>query len=94
MTKTVHHLWNSYGIVFFLALLTDFWLAATAWFVNHDYPVLLFLFNATYPAINTVGLMKLVEAKDPKHRWRLMFVTGLGYGVGSCTFYYIVGHSL
>lgn len=87
-------LWDTYGIVFVLACLTDFWLAATAWFVNHDYPVLLFMFNATYPAINTIGLMRLVEAKDSKQRWKLMVATGLGYGVGSCAFYYTMGKTL
>ncbi len=86
--------WNTYGIVFVFALLTDFWLAATAWFVNHDYPTLLFLFNATYPIINMFGLLRMVEEKDLSKRWYLMATTGLGYGVGSCLFYYTLGKSL
>lgn len=92
--KKLSELWKNYGLVFIFATLTDFWLAATAWFVNHDYPVLLFLFNATYPVVNMFALLKMVEEKDPAKRWYLMFVTGLGYGVGSCLFYYTLGKSL
>lgn len=92
--KKLHDFWKNYGMVFIFAMLTDFWLAATAWFVNHDYPVLLFSFNATYPIINMFGLLKMVEEKDQTKRWKLYAATGLGYGVGSCLFYYTMGKNL
>lgn len=90
----IKSLTREYGLVFFFALLTDFWLAATAWFVNHDYPVLLFSFNATYPIVNMFGIMKMVKEEDNSKRWNLYVATGLGYGVGSCLFYYTMGKHL
>jgi len=79
-------------IAFVCGMLSDFWLSGCSYTVNHGMPYLMFFFNATFPVINWIGLMQVVDCHDSKERIKLAVLTGIGYGIGSTFFYLITPH--
>ena len=76
-----------YLVIFLSGLLSDFWLSACTYCVNHDNIYALFFFNLTYPIINLIGISKFLEEKNVRDRIILACVLGLGYALGSSIFF-------
>jgi hypothetical protein len=78
---------KKYLTAFISGLLSDFWLSACTYCVNHDSFAALFFFNLTYPIINLIGIASVVETKDKQERFKLACTIGLGYAIGSSIFF-------
>ena len=68
-------------------MLSDFWLSACMYCVNHESFYALFCFNLTYPMINLFGITSVVEEKNVRNKIKLAIILGLGYAIGSSIFY-------
>lgn len=68
-------------------MLSDFWLSACMYCVNHESFYALFFFNLTYPMINLFGITSVVEEKNVRNKIKLATILGLGYAIGSSIFY-------
>jgi hypothetical protein len=78
---------SKYLVAFISGLLSDFWLSACTYCVNHDSFAALFFFNLTYPIINLVGISSVVEEKEKKGKIKLACTIGVGYAIGSSIFF-------
>ena len=76
-----------YLLIFITGMLSDFWLSACMYCVNHESFYALFFFNLTYPMINLFGITSVVEEKNVRNKIKLATVLGLGYAIGSSIFY-------
>lgn len=76
-----------YLVIFLSGFLSDFWLSACTYCVNHDSLFALFFFNLTYPIINLIGISKFIEEKNLRDRTKLACILGLGYALGSSIFF-------
>jgi hypothetical protein len=78
---------NKYWITFISGLLSDFWLSACTYCVNHDSFAALVFFNFTYPIVNLIGVGHVLNETNKIDKIKLLIGIGAGYAVGSSVFY-------
>lgn len=78
---------NKYWVTFISGLLSDFWLSACTYAVNHDSFAALVFFNLTYPIVNLIGVGHVLNEKDKIIKVKLLACIGIGYSFGASAFY-------
>ena len=77
---------NKYLFAFFAAMLLEFWFSMCAYSANHENYALAVGANLTYPFVNMLPIILMIEEQGWGNKARMAGITGAGYAVGTVIF--------
>lgn len=80
---------HKYLLAFLSSVLLDFWFSMCAWSANHNILLVGIFANITYPFVNMLPVILLIEEEDLKNKLKIALFNGLGYATGAVIFFFI-----